>query len=53
MATKIQSIEIKTRSGSTQGSEEVGLKILTLYAVGFALTLLLNWYFQPYSLFWG
>lgn len=46
-------IETKTISGITPGSREEGSKTLALYAVGLALTLLLNWYFQPYTLFWG
>lgn len=37
----------------TLSTRETGAKTLALYAVGLGLTLLLNWYLQPYTLFWG
>jgi hypothetical protein len=53
MAIDNGTIESKTSSVAAVKVTEDGSKTLALYTVGLALTLLLNWYVQPYTLFWG
>lgn len=53
MAIRSERIETKIATAIAAGTREEGSKTLAVYAVGLALTLLLNWYIQPYTLFWG
>jgi hypothetical protein len=53
MAINDGTIETKTTSVAAVRVTEDGSTTLALYAVGLALTLLLNWYVHPCTLFWG
>lgn len=53
MAVNSGAFEPKTTSVAAVKVTEDGSATLALYTVGLALTLLLNWYVHPCTLFWG